>query len=78
MLNLTHLEDIRSKIKDDRTFPPEYYNPDYIEILDDKGTAQVSAADATGLAISITSTINTLFGSKVMVPETGVIMNNEM
>jgi gamma-glutamyltranspeptidase / glutathione hydrolase len=30
------------------------------------------------MAISLTTTINTLFGSLVMVPETGVIMNNEM
>lgn len=36
------------------------------------------AADADGLAISLTSTVNTGFGSRLMVPEMGVIMNNEM
>ena len=35
-------------------------------------------ADHSGLAISNITTVNTLFGSKVMVPETGVVMNNEM
>lgn len=30
------------------------------------------------MAVSLTTTVNLLFGSKVMVPETGVIMNNEM
>lgn len=30
------------------------------------------------MAISLTTTINTLFGSRVIVPETGVILNNEM
>jgi gamma-glutamyltranspeptidase/glutathione hydrolase len=30
------------------------------------------------MAISLTSTINLLFGSYIMVPETGIIMNNEM
>ena len=30
------------------------------------------------MAISLTTTVNTLFGSQVCVPETGVIMNNEM
>lgn len=30
------------------------------------------------MAISMTSTVNTDFGSGVMVPETGLVMNNEM
>ncbi|KAJ5782344.1 hypothetical protein N7457_004118 [Penicillium paradoxum] len=34
--------------------------------------------DHSGLAISVITTINLLFGSHVMVPETGIIMNNEM
>jgi gamma-glutamyltranspeptidase/glutathione hydrolase len=42
------------------------------------GTSHIVAADHTGLAISLTTTINLLFGSQLMVPETGIIMNNEM
>lgn len=30
------------------------------------------------MAVSLTTTINLLFGSKLIVPETGVVMNNEM
>ena len=30
------------------------------------------------MAVSLTSTVNLLFGSQLMVPETGIIMNNEM
>ena len=30
------------------------------------------------MVISLTTTVNTLFGSQVIVPSTGVIMNNEM
>ena len=30
------------------------------------------------MAISLTTTVNLLFGSQLVVPETGVIMNNEM
>lgn len=42
------------------------------------GTSHVVTADASGMAISLTTTINLLFGSQLMIPETGVIMNNEM
>ena len=70
--------EIRQKIDDDRTFPVEYYNPEGLESLDTPGTSQISVADSSGLAISLTSTINLLFGSQLMVPETGIIMNNEM
>lgn len=42
------------------------------------GTSQVSTADASGLAISLTTSINLFFGSHIMVPESGIIMNNQM
>ena len=38
----------------------------------------IATADAEGNWVAITSTINTTFGSKVIVPGTGVILNNEM
>ena len=42
------------------------------------GTAQIVTTDGDGMAISLTTTVNTFFGSQLMVPETGIIMNNEM
>jgi len=41
-------------------------------------TTHVSVIDAMGNAVSITATINTTFGAKVVVPGTGVFLNNEM
>ncbi|KAI1414187.1 gamma-glutamyltranspeptidase [Hypoxylon sp. FL1857] len=70
--------EIRSKISDFSTQNVSYYDPDGLESLETPGTSHVVAADKTGLAVSITTTINLLFGSQVIVPETGVIMNNEM
>lgn len=43
-----------------------------------KHTTHLCAADAQGNWVAITQTINTAFGSKVIVPGTGVILNNEM
>ncbi|MFH1923899.1 MAG: gamma-glutamyltransferase [Planctomycetota bacterium] len=43
-----------------------------------KHTTHVAAADAEGNWVAITATVNMGFGSKVIVPSTGVILNNEM
>jgi gamma-glutamyltranspeptidase/glutathione hydrolase len=43
-----------------------------------KHTTHVSAADAAGNWVALTATVNTHFGSKVVVPGTGVTLNNEM
>lgn len=43
-----------------------------------KHTTHLSTADAEGNWVALTQTVNTAFGSKVIVPGTGVILNNEM
>lgn len=43
-----------------------------------KHTTHFSVADAEGNWVACTSTINTSFGSKVVVPGTGIVLNNEM
>lgn len=68
----------RSKISDSSTHNISYYNPDGIESLETPGTSHIATADKSGLAITLTTTINTLFGAQLRIPETGIIMNNEM
>ncbi len=41
-------------------------------------TTHIAAADTAGYWVAITATVNTTFGSKVIVPGTGVVLNNEM
>lgn len=41
-------------------------------------TTHFSTADAAGNWVACTATINTSFGSKVVVPGTGILLNNEM
>jgi gamma-glutamyltranspeptidase / glutathione hydrolase len=43
-----------------------------------KHTTHFSVADSDGWWVAATATINTSFGSKVVVPGTGVVLNNEM
>ena len=43
-----------------------------------KHTTHIAAADSEGNWVAITATVNMGFGSKVIVPGTGVILNNQM
>lgn len=45
---------------------------------DDSGTSHLSIIDRHGNAVACTETINLAFGSFVVVPEYGIILNNEM
>lgn len=78
MINATTAANTRSKISDYHTLNISAYDPNGFITLTDHGTSQVTVADADGMVVSLTSTVNTLFGSQVIVPSTGVIMNNEM
>lgn len=78
MYNATTAALIRDKISDRTTYNVSWYDPKGIESLDTPGTSHVVVADMDGMSISLTTTVNLLFGSQLIVPETGVIMNNEM
>lgn len=43
-----------------------------------KHTTHLSTADAAGFWVACTTTLNTSFGSKVVIPGTGVVLNNQM
>jgi len=80
LVSLEYAQDQVAKINVDQATrvashgqPP---NPD--DVFVDRHTTHISTADAEGNWVAITSTINTSFGSKVVVPGTGVILNNEM
>jgi gamma-glutamyltranspeptidase/glutathione hydrolase len=44
----------------------------------EKHTTHFSTADAEGNWVACTATVNTTFGSKVVVPGTGIVLNNQM
>jgi gamma-glutamyltranspeptidase/glutathione hydrolase len=78
MISSSVAAQVRSKIDDYRTFNVSYYDPKGLESLETPGTSHIVTADASGMAVTLTTTVNLLFGSRLVVPETGVIMNNEM
>jgi gamma-glutamyltranspeptidase/glutathione hydrolase len=53
---------------------PQEFDPRFFE----KHTTHIAAADREGYWVAITTTVNTTFGSKVVIPGLGVVLNNQM
>lgn len=60
-----------------RTRPAAFYGL-VLEGHEDGGTSHLSAVDAKGNAVSCTETVNLEFGSLIVVPEYGILLNNQM
>ena len=52
------------------------YGVKYQTIPDDHGTTHISVLDKNGNAVSLTSTVNTYFGSKILSTSTGNSTHN--
>ncbi|ODV87137.1 hypothetical protein CANARDRAFT_229352 [[Candida] arabinofermentans NRRL YB-2248] len=71
-------KEVNKKINDDHTLPSwKDYEPAY-QPNEPHGTSHLSVIDQYDNAVSITTTVNLLFGSMVHDPETGIILNDEM
>ncbi|PNH49857.1 hypothetical protein VD0003_g7290 [Verticillium dahliae] len=68
----------RARILDNETQPVGRYAPHALFVPDTHGTSHVVTADSAGRAVSLTSTVNLLFGALLVDPRTGVVLNNEM
>lgn len=63
-------------IDSNKTFSPEYYAPSF-SIPENGGTMHVSISNGVESA-ALTSTVNLLFGSRIMDNKTGIILNDQM
>lgn len=76
LIKLEYAEQVRKKIDDTKTHEVQYYG-NTSTLPDDHGTAHMSILAPNGDAISVTSTINNVFGSMIR-SRTGIILNDEM
>lgn len=76
MLSKAYAEQIAGQISLEHTLPMEKYGRFFL--TSDGGTSHFSVMDSDGNAVACTETINLTFGSFVVVPEFGVLLNNQM
>ncbi|XP_061163268.1 glutathione hydrolase 1 proenzyme-like [Saccostrea echinata] len=77
MTSTSYAEYVRSKISDTSTHDTLYYGPTFYDQLK-TGTSHLAVLAPNGDAVSLTSTINYHFGSKVVGSRTGIFFNDEM
>ena len=68
---------IRGRISPVKTQPPKFYGLVNFK-AEQGGTTHFSVVDRFGNAVACTQSVNTRFGSKLLAPRTGVVMNNTM
>ncbi|XWW97785.1 hypothetical protein V2A60_005772 [Cordyceps javanica] len=81
MLSDETVRRIRDGVLDDTTRRPREYFPGDDDVAappESHGTSHLVAADASGMAVSLTTTININFGAQIMEPNSGIILNDEM
>ena len=77
LLSKEYAAQIRAKIPENRAIPPE---PLFPKVTTNQGnhTTHYSIQDRYGNTVSVTYTINSLFGAGVIAGKTGFLLNNEM
>jgi gamma-glutamyltranspeptidase/glutathione hydrolase len=80
LIDKTYAKELAAKIDPKQAIDvPAHGNPpSYAQDVFGRHTTHIAAADAAGNWVAITATVNTTFGSKVIVPGTGVVLNDEM
>lgn len=79
-----YARELAAGVDPNRTRPAEEYGShprgtgDTPVLPEDSGTSHFSVLDAQGNAVACTETINLTFGSKVIEPRFGIMLNNEM
>jgi len=80
LLDEEYIASLSERIDPEKATPVPTHGtpPEWRQDLFGRHTTHIAAADADGWWVSITATVNTGFGAKVVVPGTGLVLNNEM
>ncbi|XP_053326391.1 glutathione hydrolase 5 proenzyme [Spea bombifrons] len=77
LLSQSFAQNIRGRIRSFGNNSLSYYDVS-VPHLDTYGTSHLSVISSDGSSVSVTSSINLIFGSMVYSPSTGIIFNNQL
>jgi gamma-glutamyltranspeptidase/glutathione hydrolase len=78
LLDPVYLQRRAASIRDDRATPSSRIRPGEGSAAEGTNTMQLSIADARGGVVALTTTLNSSYGSAMVAPGTGVLLNNEI
>jgi len=78
VLNKEYAMHLRSQVSLQETRESSNYTDDLSKLVEDYGTSHISVVDSEGNAVSLSTTINHPFGSRLMSKSTGIILNNAL
>jgi gamma-glutamyltranspeptidase / glutathione hydrolase len=73
-----HIDQLRRSISESRATPSAEVSPGAATGADGDHTTHFSVVDGRGNAVALTTTVNSLYGSAVVVTGAGFVLNNEM
>jgi len=78
LISKEYAKTIFEKIGENAVLSKEIYGGDTLKYIESTETTHYSVYDSSGTAVSVTTTLNSAFGSKVVVEGAGFLLNNEM
>lgn len=78
LISKEYARELKNKIVAGIATPSEKIRPGVMPLKEGSDTTHFSVIDKYGNAVSNTYTLNFSYGSKIMVPATGILLNNEM
>lgn len=78
LISKEYAKTIFDKIGENAVPHNEIYEGDTLNYIESTETTHYSVYDSSGNAVSVTTTLNSAFGSKVVVEGAGFLLNNEM
>ncbi|KAL8042127.1 hypothetical protein ABFX02_09G030700 [Erythranthe guttata] len=77
MISTRYARGLKKRINDKKTYDPAHYGSKWSQIYD-HGTTHLCVVDSQRNVVTMTMSLNSYFGSKMMSTSTGIFLNNQM